>query len=154
MNDQELLTVVQAAAAPLLAARGMEQVELTGARSGARRAIRLLVYTPAGVTLEQCAELNRVLCDALEQQPELTEAYVLEVASPGLDRPLTSRRDFERVLGQWVTADLRQPVAGRHQWAGRVTAADETAVTLETTRHDTVTVPLAQVARARLQLRW
>lgn len=154
MDTEVLLSQVRALADPLLAAREIELVELSCRRQGPQPVVRLLVQAPGGITLGQCAELNRILSAALDQTDVSPEAYTLEVASPGLDRPLTTRRDFERVIGQQIRADLREPVLGHRQCIGRVIAADDTSVTVETKQWGQVTFPLTGVARAVIHLPW
>ena len=141
-------------AEPLLAERGMELVELNARQQGAQLLLQLLVDLPSGITLSQCTELNRALNDALAGSDVGTESYLLEVASPGLDRPLRTHRDFERVAGQTVTATLHQPFAGQHQLVGNVVSADEQHVTLETKRWGAVMLPLASIAKAVITLKW
>ena len=154
MDTQAIMSYVQTVTEPLLSARGIELVELTYRPQGRQHMLQLLVQTPAGITLEQCAELNRALSYALDTAGLLEEPYVLEVASPGLDRPLTTRRDFERAAGQLITAELQEPFSGQRQMVGRVVSAEASTVTLETARWGTVTLPLANIARATMKLRW
>ena len=154
MNEHEVLAQVRVTAEPLLAARGMELVELNSGRQGSRRVVRLLVYLPGGITLAQCAELNRALSAELDRVDSFEEPYLLEVASPGLDRPLVTRRDFERVQGETITAELREPFAGQRQLIGQMLSANDTSVTLETKRWGTVTLPLDGIVHASIRLQW
>ena len=153
MDTDTLLTHVRSVAEPLLAQRETELVELTIV-PGRSPTLRFLVQTAQGITLDECAALNRALSEVLDTNGLLQGSYLLEVASPGLDRPLRTRRDFERVRGRSVTVDLVQPFAGRGQLVGEVRDADETAVMLETKRWGTVTLPLTNIRRAVVTLRW
>ena len=154
MTDEELATYLRTMAEPLLTARNMELVDLLCRRQGARRVLQFLVQTPEGVTLDQCAALNRALSDALEAAAALDEPYVLEVASPGLDRPLMTARDFARIAGETVVVELAEPYAGKRALVGQVVSADAQSVTLETKQLGTVPVPLAHITRAVRKLRW
>ena len=153
MDTDTLLTHVRSVAEPLLAQRETELVELTMV-PGRSQTLRFLVQTAQGITLEECAALHRALSAALDTNGLLQESYLLEVASPGLDRPLRTRRDFERVQGRSVTVELAQPFAGRWQLVGEVVAADDAAIRLETKRWGTVTLPLTNIRRAVVTLRW
>lgn len=154
MTHEEIVAYVRSVAEPLLAARDIELVELTGRPQGRQHCLQLLVHTPGGISLDRCAELNRALSGALDQAALLTEPYLLEVSSPGLDRPLTTRRDFERVTGETVTIDLHEPLAGARQVVGRVVSANDSSVALETQRWGTVALPTANIANAVLTLPW
>ena len=154
MTDEDIVAYVRTVADPLLAERGLELVELAYRPQGWQHVLRLLAHTPGGISLDQCAELNRALSAALDQAEILTEPYLLAVASPGLDRPLTTRRDFERVAGDTITANLREPFAGSWHIVGRVVGASESSVTLETKRWGTVTLPLVNITKAVLKLQW
>ena len=154
MDAETVVAQVRALAEPFLAEQAVELVELAYRREGRGMVLRLLVHTPGGITLDRCADLNRALSDRLDAGALLDEPYVLEVASPGLDRPLATRRDFERVAGETITADLREPFAGQRQLIGRVVSADDASVTLETKRWGSVALPLAHIAHAVVKLQW
>ena len=86
-------------------ALGLELVNLEWAGSGARPIMRLRVdWTDskpgAGITVGDCARVSRELERWLDQHPAVPERYVLEVSSPGVERPLKRRRDYERFVGQ------------------------------------------------------
>jgi ribosome maturation factor RimP len=84
---------------------GYELVELEHAGSKARPILRIRIDKPGsdnGVTLDDCAQVSRELEAFLDQTPDLGERYVLEVSSPGVERPLVKRRDFERFTGREV----------------------------------------------------
>ncbi len=85
---------------------GLELVEtvMSGGSSGGR--IRVCIYRPEGVSVEDCARVNRRLRRDLEHDLELNGKFALEVSSPGLDRTLTTRRDFERTVGELMRLEI------------------------------------------------
>lgn len=105
---------------PVLEAMGYELVHLEWAASGGRRRIRAYVDHPDGVGLDDCARLSPIISNALDAAEVESEAtglarllahsYVLEVSSPGLDRPLSRRHHFERYIGRRVTVRTTEPV--------------------------------------------
>ena len=118
--------------APLVAAAGYDLEDLRVAAAGKRSVVRVVVDKDGGVTLDDVADISRVVSDALDAEDEadpglLGTSYVLEVSSPGVDRPLTEPRHWRRNVGRLVTATLREggPVTGR------ITAADDDTVTLD-----------------------
>ena len=135
--------------APEVAAVGYDLEDLSVAAAGRRSVVRVVVDKDGGVTLDDVADVSRIVSDALdaadEQDPTLLgTSYVLEVSSPGVDRPLTEPRHWRRNVGRLVRAALRDGGTAE----GRVTAADDDAVTLDGTRK----LPYAEGARGSVQV--
>jgi ribosome maturation factor RimP len=89
------------------------------------------------------------LSRALDLHDPIPHAYMLEVASPGLDRPLRSAEDFVRFAGRKIELTVREPIEGRRRWRGRLIGLDGPDVVLELDA-DTARLPLERVATARL----
>ena len=133
---------------PVVAATGHDLEELSVTPAGRRRVVRLLVDRDGGTSLDDVAEVSRSVSEALDdidaREPALLGgAYVLEVGSPGVDRPLTAPRHWRRNVGRLVTAHL----AGGTTVTDRLTAAGEDAVTLGDRE-----VLLAEVVRGQVQV--
>ncbi|WKX72895.1 ribosome maturation factor RimP [Streptomyces sp. XD-27] len=113
---------------PLVSARDLdlEEVELTPA--GKRRVLRIVVDSDDGVQLDACAELSRAVSEALDASDAMgATPYVLEVTSPGADRPLTEQRHYRRAIGRLIKAQL----AEGGELVARVVAVDDEGVDLE-----------------------
>ena len=120
---------------PVVAAAGYDLEDLTVSAAGKRSVVRVLVDKDGGVTLDDVADVSRLVSEALdaadEQDPTLLgTSYVLEVSSPGVDRPLTESRHWRRNVGRLVTASLRDGSTAD----GRITAVDDAGVTLDESR--------------------
>ncbi|MFI9719610.1 ribosome maturation factor RimP [Streptomyces sp. NPDC052396] len=114
--------------APLVSARelDLEEVEVTPA--GKRRVLRVVVDGDQGVSLDECAELSREVSQRLDDTDVMGGApYVLEVTSPGADRPLTRHRHYVRATGRLIKAQL----AEGGELLARITAVDEEGLDLE-----------------------
>jgi ribosome maturation factor RimP len=102
---------------PVVAAAGYDLEEVAVSPAGRRRLVRVVVDADDGVSLDDVAEVSRAISAALDEDDKLVGAspYVLEVSSPGVDRPLTAPRHWRRATGRLVTASLREggPVTGR-----------------------------------------
>lgn len=134
---------------PVVSAAGYDLEGLTVSAAGRRSVVRVLVDKDGGVTLDDVADVSRLVSDALdaadEQDPALLGAsYVLEVSSPGVERPLTEPRHWRRNVGRLVAASLRDGSTAE----GRLTAADDTGVTLDDER----VLPWGEVARGLVQV--
>lgn len=128
---------------------GCELVDVEFAGSGPRMTLRVYIDKPGGVTVDDCADVSRQLSAILDVEDPLPGSYLLEVSSPGLDRPLVTADDFRRYVGETVKVQLHQPLAGRKRFKGRLLEANDERVTVEVDgeRFDLV---LADVERARL----
>ncbi len=124
-------TQLRAVIAPVVAAAGYDLEELAVSRVGRRHVVRVVVDGDRGVSLDEVADLSRDLSAALDAAEQdrgelIAGEYVLEVGSPGVDRPLTQPRHWRRNLGRLVAVR-----AGDQRLTGRVEAADEESVTLD-----------------------
>ena len=140
---------------PAVQATGHDLEDIAVSPAGKRQVVRLVVDRDGGSTLDDVAEVSRavsVVLDAAEHdEPDLLAgAYVLEVSSPGVDRPLTAPRHWRRNLGRLVTATLTDGDA----ITGRLLQADEVAVQLglDDQPGSIRTLLLAEVERAAVQV--
>jgi len=122
-------------------------VEILG--GGRRPLIRISVEGEEPVTVDACAGISEELGRALDLHDPIPHAYVLEVASPGLDRPLHSEGDFRRFAGRKIELVAREPVEGRRRWKGRLAGLEAGNVVVDV-ENQLVRLPLEQVASARL----
>lgn len=133
---------------PVVERSGAELEDLTEQRAGSRRLIRVVVDRDGGVSLDDIAEVTRSVSEALDAYDAMgNAAYVLEVTSPGVDRPLTTPRHWRRATERLVKATL---VTGG-EVVGRVTATDEEKVTLLVGQAER-TLAYGEIAKARMQV--
>lgn len=142
---------------------GLEVVELEQAGNAARPIFRLYIDRPdsvpgpgnPGVSLEDCAAVSRALEPLLDAREDLSERYVLEVSSPGVERPLVKRRDYERFAGQEVALRGKAPLAGRaKRLEGTLGGVRGDAVALRLGDGEEVEIPLSEIDRGNLVYRW
>jgi ribosome maturation factor RimP len=149
MQPQERESFLESLVNPLVQAQGLELVELRYTRSGSVGTLRILVdQAGGGVALDVCARLNRAIGDALESQQALTESYTLEVSSPGLDRPLTTAKDFSRYVNHTVTVYCNQPIDGVYDFTGVISAVEADVVAFERNGAQ-IRVPLSAINKAQ-----
>ncbi len=129
---------VQEVAAPILQSHGLELVEAVCVGQGPRTVIRVFIDKPGGISLTDCEQAHRSLSPALDVIDPFPHAYMLEISSPGLDRPLRSVQDYRRLIGQAITLKLRQPIQTQWRLEGTVLDVDDRAVTLSVPQKKTV----------------
>ncbi|MFN8704002.1 MAG: ribosome maturation factor RimP, partial [Rhodospirillales bacterium] len=104
-----------------------------------------------GMTLGDCEGLSRALSAKLDVEDPIKAQYVLEVSSPGIDRPLTRAVDFDRFKGHVAKIETKAPLDGRRRFSGTLRGRDGEIVALET-KEGPARVPLSEIARAKLVL--
>jgi ribosome maturation factor RimP len=116
---------------PVVADAGYDLEELVVTPAGRRSVVRVVVDRDAGVTLDDIAEVSRAVSDALDSNDDGMgrTPYVLEVTSPGVDRPLTEPRHWRRNTGRLVTVPVG-PAGSADEVTGRVTAVTDAGVEL------------------------
>jgi ribosome maturation factor RimP len=145
---------------------GLELVEAAWVGSPRRPILRIKMDLPesvpgkGGVSVGQCAEVSRALEPWLDAHPGIPERYVLEVSSPGLERPLTRRRDWDRFQGRPVRVKGRDLPGGRgNRLEGELLRIEETEggeaqVALLMDDGEEISIPLDRIQQAHLIHRW
>ena len=130
-----------------LAAEGFELAEVVLSRYKANATVRVFVYAEGGVNLDACARLSRIVGDLIDDAALFADGYALEVSSPGLDRPLTTARDFRYRVGETVKLEFTDPK--RKKVSAEIVGVADDIVEF---RDDSgaFTVPLAELEKARI----
>jgi len=139
---------------PGVAAMGFELVDVELVGRGPRTTLRVYIDSPRGVNIDDCADVSRQLSAILDVEDPLPDRYMLEVSSPGFDRPLVKPADYRRFVGEDVKLKLKQGIEGRRNFVGRLIDAAEDHIELAPRDKDgaaeTMTVMLDDIERARL----
>jgi ribosome maturation factor RimP len=135
---------------PSLVAMGYRLVRV--AFLGARRATLQIMaerLDDAPMTVEDCTAISRSVSALLDVADPIADAYMLEVSSPGIDRPLTRPEDYDRFAGFEAKIELGQPLDGRKRFRGRLLGRADDHVRLRGESGE-VLLPLASIAKAKL----
>jgi len=115
-----------------LESEGLELVDLIYRHEGRDLFLRVLADKPeGGITLDECARLNYEISLILDEKNILNERYILEVFSPGLDRPLSTRNDFTRCKNKKAKFFLNEPVFGKLEWDGVINRVEGGSVFID-----------------------
>ncbi|MCS7234828.1 MAG: ribosome maturation factor RimP [Armatimonadota bacterium] len=131
---------------------GVELVDVEVTGEGVRTVVRVLVDREGGVSVEECARVSEMLSRQLDLEDPIQHRYTLEVASPGLDRPLRRAGDFDRFAGRLAEVVTNQPVEGQRKFVGRLGGLVAGRVVLRLPDGRELRVPLGEVAEARLRV--
>ena len=138
---------------PLVSAAGYDLEDVTVTAAGRRSMVRVIVDADGGIDLDAVAVVSRIVSDALDEDSAgaaagrvLSGSYVLEVSSPGIDRPLTEPRHWRRAAGRLVAVDI-----GARPVTGRVIDVDDAGVRLDVDGRK-VTAAWTELGRGKVQV--
>jgi len=132
---------------------GAELIDLTLRRTGGRSVLTVMADTPAGITLENCAQINRRVDRLLDELGIAVDA--LEVNSPGLDRPLKTEKDFLRKLGQTLRVTAREAGGAVSNMTGELASVNEGRIELRAQNGSVLkSFGLSDVVKAVMEVRF
>ena len=115
---------------PIVETKGFELVDVEWVKEGANWYLRAYIDKENGITVDDCEEVSRALSDLLDEEDFISENYILEVSSPGLDRPLKKEKDFARSIGKDVEIRLYKAIDKQKEFTGTLTSYDADSVTI------------------------
>ncbi len=131
--EQQLTNIIQVPVDVL----GFELVGIEYIR-GRYPVLRVYIDSENGISVDNCADVSRQISAVLDVEDPITDAYTLEVSSPGMDRPLFTLEHYQRFIGEEVTLSLRIAVANRRKWKGQIKSAQDGMITLNIDGNDEV----------------
>jgi ribosome maturation factor RimP len=152
LTREAIIERVKGIAQPILDSLGLELVDVFYSGGGRKGLLRVFIDKSGGVTLEDCEKVSQYLGHALDVEDPIPMSYTLEVSSPGLDRPLKRREDFQRSVGKLVRIRTHEPIDGNHSFIGRLTAAGESGIELILEHGKVLRIPFEGIAAARLEI--
>ena len=130
VSDRSVEQRIEEVAGPLARALQVDLVEITCLGKGAGLCVRVTIDKPGGVGIQDCEQLHQSLSRALDVLDPRSHSYRLEVSSPGLDRPLKHRKDYQRSIDKLIRLRLHQPLEGEYSVVGRLTAVNDEGICL------------------------
>ena len=150
-ESKRIVHEVSSVAEPLLDSWGMEMVDAEFLSEKGRWVLRVFIDREGGVTLDDCAGVSRELGDLIEAKNIIDYPYVLEVSSPGLNRPLKKERDFIRSIDKMVKVTMSQAINNTRNFTGRLADVREGIIRLSLDDTNVIELPLEGIERARLK---
>jgi ribosome maturation factor RimP len=140
---------------PVAEATGYDIVRLRLMGGAERRKLQVMAERPSDrdMNVEDCARLSRAISEVLDAADPIAGEYVLEVSSPGIDRPLTRLEDFEAFEGYEARIELDRLAEGRKRFRGVLAGVEDGQVAIDLEGEDeTALVPFAWIIDAKLVL--
>ncbi|MDQ2938756.1 MAG: ribosome maturation factor RimP [Acidobacteriota bacterium] len=152
MGSSSVEDRVQAIADRVAIDHGLELVHAEVAGPDNKPIVRIFIDKPAGVTHEDCSQISLHVGTILDVEDFIHSSYTLEVSSPGLERGLYKREDYERFAGRPAKLRTRRPINGQRNFRGRLIGIDGEEVLFEDRTSGQVRIGLESIARANLEL--
>jgi ribosome maturation factor RimP len=130
---------------------GVELVHAEVAGPEGHPIVRLFIDKPGGVTIDDCSHVSHQLSTVLDVEDFIHSAYVLEVSSPGLERGLYKRADYERFTGSRARIKTRAPINSQRNFRGRILGVADDKVSVEDQTSGRVEIPMDGIVKANLE---
>lgn len=140
----------EAIAEPIVSSFGFELVDVEYVKEAGTWYLRLYIDKEGGITIDDCEAVSRLFSDKLDEEDFIDDAYVMEVSSPGLGRPLKKEKDFKRSIGKDVEIRTYRPIDKQKEFFGILSAYDETHVTITLDDQETRVFQRDEIALIRL----
>lgn len=148
--ENNVVEKVKEIIAPLLNTIGAQALDITFKREGPNVVLRIFLDKPEGVTLDECARVNRFLDIELETLNIIDGKYIIEVASPGLDRPLKRFEDYIRSIGKEIRVTTFAPVDNKHELVGTLVGLSQNSIVIIDKEGISSEIPFDKIASAKL----
>ena len=122
---------VEELAQPIIDELGYELVDVEFVKEGANWYLRIYIDKDGGVSIDDCEGVSRALEAKLDETDPIEQAYILEVSSPGIDRPLKKDADFVKFQGEIIDVKLYKPLDGKKQYQGKLLGLQDGVISLE-----------------------
>ena len=150
-KEKNTETKVLAIVEPILAEKALELADLEFVKEGPNWYLRIYIDKEGGVTIEDCESVSRILEKKLDEKDPIEQAYILEVSSPGIDRPLKKPEHFQKYMGEIIDIKLYKPLEGKKEYQGElkqfengiITIIDENDKEIHFVQKETASVRLA-----------
>ena len=152
MASSSVADRVQAIAERVAIDHGLELVHAEVAGPDNKPIVRIFIDKPNGVTHQDCSEVSLHVGTVLDVEDFIHASYTLEVSSPGIERGLYKRQDYERFVGSLAKMRTRKPVNGQRNFRGRLLGIDGEDILIEDRTSGRVRVPFEVVAKASLEM--
>lgn len=142
--------VVRELSLPITDKYQFQLVDIEFKKEGPDWHLRLFIDKPGGITIEDCQLVSENLSEVLDKVDPIEQSYILEVSSPGLDRPLKTPEDFQNHINDKVEVKLYAPKDGKKVYVGKLIGLMDNNISLEINESERLEIPLKTVSSVRL----
>ena len=135
---------------PIMEKYGFELWDVEYVKEGSNWYLRAYIDKPGGIMINDCETVSRELSDILDAQDFIEDAYILEVSSPGLGRPLKKEKDFARSIGEEIEIRTYRAIDRQKEFIGILKEYDKDTITIEYEDGGTKQFDRSEIALVRL----
>lgn len=135
---------------PIMEQHQFELVDVEYVKEGGTWYLRAYIDKPGGITVDDCEVVSRRLSDLLDEKDYIEDAYILEVSSPGLGRPLKKDKDFARSIGEEIEIRTFRPIQHQKEFTGILKEFDKEKIVVEMDDQEQMEFMRSEIALVRL----
>ena len=142
--------IVRELSLPITNKYQLELVDIEFKKEGPNWYLRLFIDKPGGISIEDCQLVSYDLSEVLDTVDPIEQSYIMEVSSPGLDRPLKTPKDFEKHINDKIEIKLYSPYKGKKSYIGKLIGLIDNNINIEINESERLEIPLNTVSSVRL----
>ncbi|WP_127531926.1 ribosome maturation factor RimP [Paenibacillus kobensis] len=151
MSNSKIKDIVEEMVKPFIDENGFELVDVEYVKEGSNWFLRVFVDKEGGIDIDECGRVSEYLSERLDENDPISDAYFLEVSSPGAERPLKKPEDVRKAVGKHVYVTTYEPIHGRKEFEGLLQSFDGELVSIREGQKN-FEIPYAKLASARLAI--
>lgn len=136
----------------VVVAEGFELVHCEFAGGHGQATLRVYIDKPGGITHQDCSHISNQLSTVLDVEDLISHQYILEISSPGVDRGLYKKSDYERFAGSSIRLRTQQAIDGRRNFRGRLAGIEGDQVKLLDQKGQAIMIPFTSISSANLEV--
>ncbi|WP_313343232.1 ribosome maturation factor RimP [Sedimentibacter sp.] len=145
MNKKSIESSIQKIVKEIVHNTEIELVDIEYVKEGPFKYLRIFIDKPGGITVDDTADISRVLNKKLDEVDLIKEQYFLEVSSPGVERPFKTDADYQKNIGETVEAKLFKPMDGKKAFKGKLIEKNEDSVVIQA--EEIITIELKDISK-------
>ena len=149
MGSHDIIATLTAMLTPTVEGLGCEVWGIQYIPQGNHSLLRIFIDKPTGVTLDDCEKVSRQISAVLDVEDPINGHYQLEISSPGIERPLFTRAQYTRYVGQEIIVRVQAAIEKRRKFQGILTEVTDSDVVL-TMGEDRISIPWSNIDKAQL----
>lgn len=151
MHRLDIIEKIKPIVSNILQRNGIELIDITYRRESGGNILRISADTERGITIGECAKMNEIISSVLDESVVIEDRYILEVSSPGLDRPLKSKNDFLKAEGKRIRVHTYMAINNKKEFIGNLEGVSEKDVFMLTDDGARVVMSFDKISSARLE---
>jgi len=152
VSTEEIRIRIRNIIEPLINSLGITVDNVEFSKMGGRGLLRVFIEKESGVTLDDCEHVSREIEAVLDVEDPIPYSYVLEVSSPGLDRPLKQLKDFKKYAGKTARVITFEPIDSQTFFIGKIVDVGDEEISLLLPKDRKILIPYKNISKARLEV--